>query len=39
MEIAYEKWGMGMEVVFGAGSAIRAPLKSLIKYTKTAGIA
>ena len=30
---------MGMDVGFGAGSAKRAPLKSLIKYTKTAGIA
>lgn len=39
MEIAYGKWGMGMEVGFGAGSAKRAPLKSLIKYTKMAGIA
>ena len=34
MEIAYGKWVMGMEVEFGAGSAIRAPLKSLIKYIK-----
>jgi len=39
MEIAYGKWVMGMEYEFGAGSANRAPLKSLIKYTKTAGIA
>ena len=39
MEIAYGKWVMGMDVEFGAGSAKRAPLKSLIKYAKTAGIA
>ena len=39
MEIAYEKWVMGKDVVDGAGSAVFAPLKSLIKYTKTAGIA
>lgn len=39
MEIAYGKWVMGMEVGFGPGSAIRGPLKSLIKYTKIAGIA
>ena len=39
MEIAYGKWVMGMDVEFGAGSAKRAPLKSLIKYTKMAGIA
>ena len=39
MEIAYGKWMMGMDVEFGAGSAKRAPLKSLIKYTKIVGIA
>jgi hypothetical protein len=38
MEIAYRKWVMGMDVEFGPGSANRGPL-SLIKYTKTAGIA
>jgi hypothetical protein len=38
MEIAYEKWMMGMDVEFGPGSANRGPL-NLIKYTKTAGIA
>ena len=34
MEIAYEKWGMGMDVVDGAGSAVFAPSKTLINILK-----